>query len=127
GRDLAARLGLVPRQVTTGAKPRLVGISKRGNKYLRKLLIHGARAALPTLLEQSDLVGGMAARPDDENAQKRRRGRAGQQAGASGLGGAAARRDVPFRRLGGGIIRIGRLRNALIGLRCLRVVESEMA
>jgi transposase len=51
GRDLAAWLGLVPRQVTTGGKPRLVGISKRGNKYLRKLLIHGARAALPILLE----------------------------------------------------------------------------
>ena len=48
GRDLAAWLGLVPRQVTTGGKPRLLGISKRGNKYLRKLLIHGARAALPS-------------------------------------------------------------------------------
>ena len=44
GRDLAAWLGLVPRQSTTGGKPRLMGISKRGNKYLRKLLIHGARA-----------------------------------------------------------------------------------
>ena len=53
GRDLAAWLGLVPRQITTGGKPRLVGISKRGNKYLRKLLIHGARAALPTLLESA--------------------------------------------------------------------------
>src|SRR6516165_93991 len=41
GRDLAAWLGLVPRQATTGGKPRLLGISKRGNKYLRKLLIHG--------------------------------------------------------------------------------------
>jgi transposase len=50
GRDLAAWLGLVPRQVTTGGKPRLLGISKRDNKYLRKLLVHGARAALPTLL-----------------------------------------------------------------------------
>ncbi|MBB4201157.1 transposase [Rhodoblastus sphagnicola] len=47
GRDLAAWLGLVPRQSTTGGKPKLLGISKRGNKYLRKLLIHGARAALP--------------------------------------------------------------------------------
>jgi len=47
GRDLAAWLGLVPRQSTTGGKPKLFGISKRGNKYLRKLLIHGARAALP--------------------------------------------------------------------------------
>ena len=42
------RLGLVPRQRTTGGKPRLLGISTRGNKYLRKLLVHGARAALPT-------------------------------------------------------------------------------
>ena len=57
GRDLAAWLGLVPRQVTTGGKPRLVGISKRGNKYLRKLLIHGARATLPTLLESPTPLG----------------------------------------------------------------------
>ena len=49
GRDLAAWLGLVPRQMTTGGKPKLLGISKRGNVYLRKMLIHGARAALPTL------------------------------------------------------------------------------
>ena len=49
GRDLAAWLGLVPRQITTGGKPRLAGITKRGNCYLRKLLIHGARAVLPTL------------------------------------------------------------------------------
>jgi transposase len=49
GRDLAAWLGLVPRQLTTGGKPRLLGISKRGTKYLRKLLAHGARAALPSL------------------------------------------------------------------------------
>jgi len=49
GRDLAAWLGLVPKQVTTGGKPKLLGISKRGNRYLRKMLIHGARAALPTL------------------------------------------------------------------------------
>ena len=48
-RDLAAWLGLVPRQATTGGRPKLLGITKRGNKYLRTLLIHGARAALPTL------------------------------------------------------------------------------
>lgn len=50
GRDLAAWLGLVPRQVTTGGKPRLLGISKRGNRYLRKNLIHGARAVLQRLV-----------------------------------------------------------------------------
>jgi transposase len=46
GRDLSAWLGLVPRQVSTGGKAKLVGISKRGNTYLRKLFIHGARAVL---------------------------------------------------------------------------------
>jgi len=46
GRHMAAWLGLVPRQVTTGGKPKLLGISKRGDAYLRKLLIHGARSVL---------------------------------------------------------------------------------
>jgi transposase len=47
GRDLGAWLGLVPKQSTTGGKPKLFGISKRGNNYLRKLLIHDARARSP--------------------------------------------------------------------------------
>jgi transposase len=46
GRQLAAWLGLVPRQHSTGGKPRLLGISKRGDIYLRKLLVHGARATI---------------------------------------------------------------------------------
>jgi transposase len=58
GRDLAAWLGLVPRQMTTGGKPKLLGISKRGNVYLRKMLIHGARAALPTLSKGETPIGG---------------------------------------------------------------------
>ena len=57
GRDLAAWLGLVPRQMTTGGKPRLMGITKRGNKYLRKLLVHGARAALPSLSASATPLG----------------------------------------------------------------------
>lgn len=57
GRDLAAWLGLVPRQVTTGGKPRLVGITKRGNRYLRKLIIHGARSALPILASRASPLG----------------------------------------------------------------------
>ena len=57
GRDLAAWLGLVPRQVTTGGRPKLVGITKRGSKYLRKTLIQGARAALPTLRQSETLLG----------------------------------------------------------------------
>ena len=50
-------MGLVPRQHTTGGKPRLLGISKRGNKYLRTLLIHGARAALPSLAQSQTRLG----------------------------------------------------------------------
>jgi transposase len=57
GRDMAAWLGLVPREYSTGGKPRLLGISKRGNKYLRTLLIHGARAALPHLAARDDALG----------------------------------------------------------------------
>jgi transposase len=57
GRDLAAWLGLVPRQFTTGGKPKLLGISKRGNKYLRRQLIHGARAALPYVAERDTPLG----------------------------------------------------------------------
>lgn len=57
GRDLAAWLGLVPRQITTGGKPRLTGITKRGNKYLRKLLIHGARSAMPSLANSVTPLG----------------------------------------------------------------------
>jgi len=46
GREMAAFLGLVPKQHSSGNKQRLLHISKRGNKYLRTLLIHGARAVL---------------------------------------------------------------------------------
>jgi transposase len=46
GRHLAAWLGLVPRQHSTGGKERLLGISKRGDRYLRTRLIHGARATV---------------------------------------------------------------------------------
>jgi transposase len=46
GREFAAWLGLVPRQHSTGGKTKLYGISKRGNIYLRRMFIHGARAVL---------------------------------------------------------------------------------
>jgi transposase len=57
GRDLAAWLGLVPRQASTGGKPRLLGITKRGSRYLRKLLIQGARSAMPTLRKTDTRLG----------------------------------------------------------------------
>jgi transposase len=54
GRQLAAGLGLVPREHSTGGKPRLLGLSKRGDRYLRKLLVHGARATLRWVDTQCD-------------------------------------------------------------------------
>lgn len=56
-RDLGAWLGLVPRQFTTGGKARLLGITKRGNTYLRTLLVHGARAAMHTLSQSDTPIG----------------------------------------------------------------------
>ena len=46
GREFAAWMGLVPKQYSTGGKAKLAGISKRGNNYLRKILIHGARSVV---------------------------------------------------------------------------------
>jgi transposase len=54
GRDLAAWLGLTPRQHSSGGKDRLLGISKRGDAYLRTLLIHGARAVLRVSGDKDD-------------------------------------------------------------------------
>lgn len=54
GRDFAASLGLVPRQHSSGGKNTLLGISKRGNAYLRKLLVHGARSAYRVSHKKND-------------------------------------------------------------------------
>lgn len=54
GRQLAAWVGLVPRQYSTGGKVRLHGISKRGDIYLRTLLIHGARSVLRVAARHTD-------------------------------------------------------------------------
>jgi transposase len=53
GRQLSAALGLVPGQHSTGGEPRLLGISKRGDRYVRTLLIHGARAVVNVVLKQN--------------------------------------------------------------------------
>ena len=54
GREMAAWLGLVPRQKSTGGRQTLLGISKRGDRYLRTLLIHGARTALQHAPRRTD-------------------------------------------------------------------------
>ena len=54
GRDFAASIGLVPRQHSTGGKNNLLGISKRGDKNIRRLLVQCARAYMQRLARQND-------------------------------------------------------------------------
>lgn len=56
-RDMAAWIGLVPRQYSTGGRPKLLGISKRGNSYLRRLLIHGARSVIQNVDRRAHRFG----------------------------------------------------------------------
>ena len=54
GRELSAWLGLIPRQCSTGGKPRLPGISRRGDVYLRQLIVHGATAVIQRINGKTD-------------------------------------------------------------------------
>ena len=54
GRAASAAVGLVPRQHSTGGKPVLLGITKRGDRYLRSLLVHGARAVVRAAKDKDD-------------------------------------------------------------------------
>jgi transposase len=54
GREMAASFGLTPKQNSSGGKERLLGISKRGDAYLRTLLVHGARAVIRTAQAKTD-------------------------------------------------------------------------
>ena len=56
-RDMAAWLGLTPKQHSTGGKTTLLGISKRGNGYVRRLMIHGARACFSHMNKARDRLG----------------------------------------------------------------------
>ena len=104
GRDVSAALGLVPKQHSSGGKTVLLGISKRGDGYLRSLLVHGARSVLQRAAQRED-----PAQPLGDPAQGHARdtqgdGGAGKQDGAHRLGGGARAHDVPHgvsRRSGG--------------------------
>lgn len=56
GRDVSASLGLVPRQHSSGGKNTLLGISKRGDKYLRSLVVHGARSVVTHAHKKDDAL-----------------------------------------------------------------------
>ena len=61
-RDFAASLGLAPRQHSSGGKPRLLGISKRGDAHLRFLMVHGARSVLKHVASRDDVLSRWASR-----------------------------------------------------------------
>jgi len=56
GRDVSASLGLVPRQHSSGDKNTLLSISKRGDKYLRSLLVYGARSVIQHAHKKDDAI-----------------------------------------------------------------------
>ena len=90
GREFASFLGLVPRQSGTGGKIRLGSISKRGDPYLRTLLIHGARSVMyhakaPTTWQTSD---------SGTTTGQRGGGGLGQQDGTNGVGDSGSRSGV---------------------------------
>jgi hypothetical protein len=86
GREFASWLGLVPRQHSTGGKARLLGISKRGNSYLRKILIHGARSAVVRMKRERAPLGAWLDALQTRGAAQRGGDRYSQQTGKNRLG-----------------------------------------
>lgn len=78
GRELAAWLGLVPRENTTGGKQKLLGISKRGNCCLRTLFVHGARSVLRVKEKQTSGLSAWFDSTDSAHSLQRCRCRIGQ-------------------------------------------------
>lgn len=71
GREFAAHLGLVPRQHSTGGRQVLLGISKRGDKYLRTLLVHGSRSVLFRAAGKEDALSRWATKKLEERGANR--------------------------------------------------------
>ena len=106
GRQLSAWLGLVPRQHSSGGKPKLLGISKRGDVYLRTLLIHGARSAILAAQRKAVNTNVWLRQPAQPASSERCGRRAGQQERAHGLGAACPRPRVPSRLRARGLGRV---------------------
>ena len=108
GRNLAAWIGLVPKQHSTGGKERLGSITKQGNRYLRWLLVAGAMAVI-RLCTPARHEAAMARTNDGAPTRQSRRGRAGQQDRTDGLGDHGTWRAVQGARIaaGSGIVTRG--------------------
>jgi transposase len=85
-RQFSASIGLVPRQYSTGGKPTLLGISKRGDRNLRRLLVQCARAVMQHTDSRTDAMSPVGQNTLDATPLERCGLRAGQQAGADRLG-----------------------------------------
>lgn len=79
GRQMAAALGLTPRQNSSGGKERLLGSSKRGDAYLRMRLIHGARSMIGTAGSKTDRLSQWVMRIASNPAQECCRSGIGKQ------------------------------------------------
>ena len=95
GRELSAWLGLVPRQHSSGGRSVLLGISKRGDRYLRTLLIHGARATLRFAARKRDPRSRWISAIEGTTRHEYRGGGIGQQERARAVGAARAQRGLP--------------------------------
>ena len=99
GRHLAAWVGLVPRQFSSGDRKVLMGISKRGNQHLRSLLVHGARAVVRTAPNKIDPQQSVGQPASGAARLQPRYDRGRQQEHTDHLGRASNRRAVPRRLL----------------------------
>src|ERR1700692_4422104 len=94
-------MGIVPGEYTTGGKQKLLGISKRGNKYLRRLFVQGARSVLQQRHKQAPRSERVARATAGANAPECCRRGLGQQAGSHGLGGLVQERTLSRSRFCG--------------------------
>ena len=108
GRDFAASLGLTPRQNSSGGKDRLLGISKRGDPYLRKLLVHGGAGGDPSREGSRGRAEPLGERSGGAKARQRRHGGVGEQDGGGMAWADCPRRRRVRPRAGGGTDRLSR-------------------
>jgi transposase len=101
GRQFAAWLGLTPQQHSTGGKTQLGGISKQGDRYLRRLLVVGATAVIRHTKDKPTPMGQLDQKALGEEAVQGRLGRARQQTGAYRVGRPDAKGSLPARPTGG--------------------------
>jgi hypothetical protein len=92
--------GLVPRQWSTGGKAKLLGISKRGNPYLRKMFIHGARAAVLRVKREGSTLGKWMSGLETRAARKRGDRGHRQQTGQDQLGSSGQRERLSLAQSG---------------------------